>query len=277
MVVALEDNPADIIGKAMRGLGLGTADLAARSGVAARAIDSFLGGAASPIDLPRLAVALGLDPTALAALAAGRHQPHPGNLPDGFAAATAPFGGMSVNSFLVWNPLNRHAVLFDTGAAGPLLALVQQAELTLTAVFLTHAHPDHCAGLTEITSRFRIPVHASAAEAAGVPGSQPFDPGARFQIDHVTLITHDTRGHSPGHTAFTVHGLSRPVAIAGDAIFAGSMGGPRGDYAEQLGLTRGFLHHLDPVTLIAPGHGPLTTAHAERTGNPFLSDALTDS
>ena len=69
-----------------------------------------------------------------------------------------------------------------------------------------------------------------------------------------------------------ITGLARPLAVVGDALFAGSLGGAPGAYAEQLDNTAQKILTLPGDTLVAPGHGPLTTVAAERAHNPFFSN-----
>jgi glyoxylase-like metal-dependent hydrolase (beta-lactamase superfamily II) len=59
------------------------------------------------------------------------------------------------------------------------------------------------------------------------------------------------------------------IAIVGDAIFAGSMGGApnAGELAKQ--KVRAQILSLPDETLITPGHGPLTTVGEEKENNPF--------
>jgi hydroxyacylglutathione hydrolase len=60
------------------------------------------------------------------------------------------------------------------------------------------------------------------------------------------------------------------IAIVGDAIFAGSMGGAptAGELARRKVLEE--ILSLPDATLIAPGHGPLTTVGEEKANNPFF-------
>ena len=60
------------------------------------------------------------------------------------------------------------------------------------------------------------------------------------------------------------------VAIVGDAIFAGSIGGARelADLAKRKILDQ--ILSLPAATLICPGHGPLTTVEQEKQNNPFF-------
>jgi len=61
------------------------------------------------------------------------------------------------------------------------------------------------------------------------------------------------------------------VLISGDLIFAGSLGGGYFCCQRQLTHSRRILALLPDETVLAPGHGPLTTAANERRFNPFLS------
>jgi len=61
------------------------------------------------------------------------------------------------------------------------------------------------------------------------------------------------------------------VAVVGDAIFSGSMGGAKqfGTLAKQ--KVREQILTLPSETLICPGHGPLTTVGQEKANNPFFA------
>jgi glyoxylase-like metal-dependent hydrolase (beta-lactamase superfamily II) len=69
-------------------------------------------------------------------------------------------------------------------------------------------------------------------------------------------------GNWPGDTP--------PVAVVGDAIFAGSIG--RGNQSWELARqkVREEILSLPAETLICPGHGPLTTVGEEKEYNPFF-------
>ena len=64
--------------------------------------------------------------------------------------------------------------------------------------------------------------------------------------------------------------LIGPLAIVGDAIFAGSAGGIKSDYRTGLKLVRDHILSAQDGTILAPGHGPLTTVIQEKTNNPFF-------
>jgi glyoxylase-like metal-dependent hydrolase (beta-lactamase superfamily II) len=68
-----------------------------------------------------------------------------------------------------------------------------------------------------------------------------------------------------------VKGLAKPVAIVGDAVFAGSMGGGGISYADALRTNKAEIFSLPDETIICPGHGPMTTLGEERKNNPFFA------
>jgi glyoxylase-like metal-dependent hydrolase (beta-lactamase superfamily II) len=71
---------------------------------------------------------------------------------------------------------------------------------------------------------------------------------------------------------YVVTGLARPIAIVGDSLFAGSMGGGNVSYQDALRNNREKILTLSDETIVCPGHGPLTTVGKEKRDNPFFAD-----
>ena len=71
-----------------------------------------------------------------------------------------------------------------------------------------------------------------------------------------------------------VDGLETPVAISGDSLFAGSMGGGMVSYQDALQNNREKIMTLPGKTIVCPGHGPMTTIEEERRHNPFFPECL---
>ena len=86
------------------------------------------------------------------------------------------------------------------------------------------------------------------------------------------IETRLTPGHSVGGITYVVSGLGRPVAVVGDAIFAGSMGGGGISYSDALSNNRKRIFTLADDTILCPGHGPLTTVGEEKRHNPFYPE-----
>jgi glyoxylase-like metal-dependent hydrolase (beta-lactamase superfamily II) len=170
----------------------------------------------------------------------------------------------------VWDPASGEAVAFDTGAdAGPLLDFVASKKLKLKLLLLTHTHGDHIIDLDRMKEKTGVPAFISSREP--VDGAETFEVGREFTVGALRIGTRLTWGHSKGATTFVVNGLAKPVAIVGDAVFAGSMGGGGISYPDALRTNREEIMTLPDETILCPGHGPLTTVGEQKKHNPFLA------
>jgi glyoxylase-like metal-dependent hydrolase (beta-lactamase superfamily II) len=270
--IPLEDNFTDVIGKAQRGLGISDADLAARAEVSPADLAAVKSG--QPIDpvIRRLARHLRLNPDALEALAHQRWYPQAPDFRSGFAMFNTAYEDMTVNSYLLWDPRSRAAAAFDTGAdCEGMLDLARAEKLEIGYIFLTHTHDDHVADLPRLAAETGAEVWSSDREPANLPGAKTFHENAHFHIGSLAIKTLLTWGHSPGLTTYYITGLSWPLAIVGDSLFASSMGGSQAHFAEQYRNDREKVFSLPRDTVLACGHGPLTTIDQEREHNPFFA------
>lgn len=181
---------------------------------------------------------------------------------------------------------NGEAVVVDPGEASPKL-LRDLAALSVKMVINTHCHCDHAGGNAGVMAATGAPLACHAADIPllqaieqqgrmfGVhfPPSPPPDVlleagqtvtfgGQRLEIRHAP-------GHSPGHVVLVGDGF----VLAGDVLFAGSIGRtdlPGGSYAQLIQSIRTELMTLPDETVVHCGHGPDTTIGVERRSNPFL-------
>jgi glyoxylase-like metal-dependent hydrolase (beta-lactamase superfamily II) len=269
--IPLEDNFTDVIGKAQRGYKLSDAALATKAGLTREDLSAIKGGEVRDHAIRAVAHALGLGGNALLALARREWYPEQVIFPRGFAMFNTTFGDMTVNSYLVWDTRSRLAAAFDTGAdARPMLDTLAGENLTLRYVFLTHTHEDHIADLDRLAGT-GAEVWASELEPSDRPGARAFQENAHFHLGELALKTLFTWGHSPGQTTYHITGLSWPLAIVGDSLFAGSMGGSASHYEMQLRNNRQKIMKLPADTVLGCGHGPLTTLKQEKQHNPFFT------
>ena len=178
------------------------------------------------------------------------------------------------------------AIVIDPGEATPAL-LKSIADCNVTMVFNTHCHCDHSGGnatLVQWTGQphachhAELPLLQTLCEQGrmfGVPF--PASPNPDRFIEHGDIVkvgdaqfeTRHTPGHSPGHLVLVGEG----VVIAGDVLFAGSIGRtdlPGGSMAQLLHSIEHQLLTLPDQTVVYCGHGPSTTIGEERVSNPFL-------
>jgi glyoxylase-like metal-dependent hydrolase (beta-lactamase superfamily II) len=270
MKIPLEDTFADVIGKAQRGLNLSDEALVAGAGISKEALAGLKSGTFNPEILSPLSPLLGLNTKALLALGAGTYSPAAVSV-SRLEQFNTPFGEMMVNSFLVWDEATKEAVALDTGAdATPMLTFLRERGLTLKLLLITHTHGDHVFELDRLVENTGATAFVGNREPA-LDGTVAFEAGREFQLGSLAIGTRLTWGHAQGGITYVVHGLDKPLAVVGDAVFAGSMGGGAVSYAEALRTNREEIMTLTDDTVLACGHGPLTTVGEQKSANPFLA------
>jgi len=164
------------------------------------------------------------------------------------------------------------------------------------AYLLTHGHIDHVGATGRLKQRLGGEVllhHDDLALYNAVPAQ-----GEAFGLDIPEMVAVDrfvqdgetltwgtasgrilhTPGHSPGGVCLQVAGIEDADWIfTGDLLFAGSIGRTDlwgGSYEALVHSIREKLMGLPDNTIIASGHGPLTTIGRERRANPFVHDML---
>ena len=267
--INLEDFHEDILCKAMRGLGIGKNEMAKRVGFKKSDIDGILSGGVNKSLICLMAGELNLDTEKLIRSAHREWSPAPLDI-RGLKQFNLPFGDMLVNVYVIWEQASKNAWVFDTGPmAQPVLDFIEDEGLKVNAIFLTHTHRDHIACLDELkekTGNSTVYVH----ELEALYGCESITEGFSYKCGSLSLNALHTHGHALGGMTYVIDGLDRPVAIVGDAIFAGSMGGGMVSYEDALRTNREKIMTLPEETILCPGHGPMTTVLEEKKNNPFF-------
>jgi hydroxyacylglutathione hydrolase len=268
--IPLEDNFTDILGKAQRGLKLEDEELASRAGVSVADLKRIKEGDIDEVAIQKVAPILGLGAQALVDSAKKSWYPKTQTI-DGLAQFNTPYQDMTVNVYLAWDPATKEAAVFDTGTdSSPLLNLAKEKHLKIKIILLTHTHPDHIADLPRLLEQTGS--KAFVCELERIPAAETFSAGKTFRLGQLEVETRQTSGHSRGGITYVLAGLSRPVAVVGDAIFAGSMGGGAVSYSDALMNNRKKVLTLPEDTILCPGHGPLSTVGEEKSHNPFFPE-----
>jgi glyoxylase-like metal-dependent hydrolase (beta-lactamase superfamily II) len=275
--VPLEDELGDVLDKAMRRAGLTDESLAARTGVrAGRILDAIdYRSELTSDELRRIAAVLGLNEVGLCALGGGRYPlPEIGALPFCVWPLRMPHGIGVVNAYLVGECGGPNAVLFDTGAGLMALdAVWPRAIRAVDAVFLTHIEAEHAGGLCDVVARFGVKA-AFLPRGATAPCGAAMGEGEKKNFGALEITAFTTPGHAAAHNCYVVRATPArrggALLISGDLVFAGSAGGGYFSDEQQTANLRRVLGAVPPSTVVAPGHGPLTTAENELRYNPFV-------
>ena len=271
----LEDHAGDIIRKACAMSHVSPAACAAAAEISESDLTAFhkTGRCAQKVNFSAVAQITGLDAQKLATIAGG-WLPVPADLSRWREIRVFTTAGedLTVNCYLAWDAATRDAALFDTGlAAQPVLDTIAAEGLTLRHIFITHAHWDHVEALPPLRAAFpEARLHGGSLKA---PADQRNQSGEIIPLGALRIAHRETPGHAEDGVTYLIsdwpNGAS-PVALVGDAVFAGSMG--RGNQSWELARqkVREQILSLPAETLLCPGHGPLTTVGEELAHNPFF-------
>lgn len=272
----LEDEIGDVLEKGMRRAFLTEQALALQAGVSAERLRDVLDyrGGLTAEELGRLAAVLGLNEVGVCALGAGKYPIPPiGALPFCVWPLRMPHGIGVANAYLVGECGASRAILFDTGAGLEALESVWPAGIRqVDAVFLTHLEQEHAGGLCGVVDRFKVPV-AFAPQGVMAPCGRGIGEGESHTFGRLCVRAFSTPGHVAAHNCYLVEeaggGMPGALLISGDLIFAGSVGGAYFSHAKLQESVRRMLQTVPATAVIAPGHGPMTTAGHELRYNPF--------
>jgi hydroxyacylglutathione hydrolase len=212
---------------------------------------------------------------------------------------TFPVGVLGCNCTILACAETKQAVVIDPGDdAGDILAELAREGLTAVKLLHTHAHFDHVMGTADVAAATgaEVLLHRDdrwlydrtlmqiemfgVRRGDGQPWRPPPPPTRELAGNEVLAfgrrearVLH-TPGHTPGSACFYVEAPAEaPLLLAGDTLFAGSIGRTDlwGGSLPALRLSiRERLFTLPERTLVIPGHGPTTTIGAERATNPFV-------
>ena len=111
-------------------------------------------------------------------------------------------------------------------------------------------------------------------EPFGTPGAGRTG-DVELDLGGLRVVARHAPGHTEGSTLYLVDaGDVDPVVLAGDVLFAGSIGRtdlPGGDDDAMAATLRDVFATLPPGSRVLPGHGPATDVATELATNPYLA------
>jgi glyoxylase-like metal-dependent hydrolase (beta-lactamase superfamily II) len=207
---------------------------------------------------------------------------------------TFPVGPLACNCTLIADKPGGEAMVIDPGDNIPdILRRLEEHELTLKQIVVTHGHIDHVGGALKLKRATGAPILLNQNDlpllkmmemqaawlGIATPEVAPPDASADDGME-VGLGMHPAQVLcTPGHTqgSICLYFAGDHLLLAGDTLFAGSIGRtdlPGGDGRQILRSLHERLLPLPDETRVIPGHGPETTIAQERATNPFLQPGV---
>lgn len=122
--------------------------------------------------------------------------------------------------WVIKNQLSQ-AIIIDPGESVPVLRFLQEANLTLLAILITHHHWDHMAGIGGIIEHYDVPVYAPLIEDIDHKNHSVKDKD-QLKIDTFIFDVIEIPGHTLGHVAYYL--TTEKALFTGDTLFCAGCG-----------------------------------------------------
>lgn len=199
---------------------------------------------------------------------------------------TLVMGVVGTNCYIVSDDNKNTAIVDCTGAIAPYVEYIEENNLNVSHILLTHGHFDHIGCVTAMKEKYGCKIVVADLEkefltdtklnCAFMGGSSVTAPDADILVkdgdeisvgDMVFKVV-----ETPGHTVGSVCFLVGDSMFSGDTLFQGSCGRtdlPTGDW-DTIVESLKKLKELEGDFTVYSGHGATTTLNGERMSNPYM-------
>jgi len=186
----------------------------------------------------------------------------------------APLNVQAIKAFndnYIWAITNaKQVALVDPGDAQVCIDFIEQQQLYLNAILITHHHPDHTGGIEKLRvycqqKKWSLTVYGPANE--NIPHCDvKLSENDQINVLDAGFKVIDLPGHTAGHIAYFDNNDTEASLFCGDTLFSGGCGRLFEGSAEQM------LHSLSKLAKL-PEHTKVYCAHEYTQAN--LKFALT--
>ncbi|WP_075187911.1 hydroxyacylglutathione hydrolase [Teredinibacter haidensis] len=136
--------------------------------------------------------------------------------------------------WLIADQANRSAVVVDPGDAAPVAQALQQQNVSLAGILVTHQHWDHVGGIEALVKQYHCPVFGP--NSPSIPSiTHPVHEGSEVAIDNTLRFSViEIPGHTQEHLGYILEQPEGTSLFCGDTLFSAGCGRLLGGTATQL-------------------------------------------
>lgn len=187
---------------------------------------------------------------------------------------------MTSNCYIVWDDVSKGAIVIDPASEHSLreIALIEENDLRLDYIILTHEHTDHTWGVNAIVQKFNPYVICSCACKESLPkaGDMYFrlyndDPNYSYAVCRVDMTTEELNNKlmwdnkiiyfipSPGHSAGSICIKIDDFLFSGDTLmqYKPYVNKKSGSIEVLKQSIEHLLSSRPDTTIVYPGHGEM--------------------
>ena len=117
---------------------------------------------------------------------------------------------------------NEGSIVVDPGESKKILNLVDNNEIDLKGVLITHHHFDHTNGLSDLLNKRGLEVYGPKNNVHGI--NNIVKNNDKFTVIGIDFEVIEIPGHTLDHIAFYSFNDGEPILFCGDTLFSGGCG-----------------------------------------------------
>jgi glyoxylase-like metal-dependent hydrolase (beta-lactamase superfamily II) len=195
------------------------------------------------------------------------------------------------NCSLVFDEVSKRGAIVDPGGdVAIILKAIEQSNVTVEKILLTHGHIDHAGGAAELREALGVQIEGphkddlfllkdlptsgakfGMADSRSVVPERWLNDGDDVEFAGLKFTVLHAPGHSPG--SVVLFNDENRFALMGDVLFQGSVGRTDFPYGSHETLMKSIKEKVLPLgddVAFLPGHGRASQIGVERKTNPFI-------
>ena len=147
---------------------------------------------------------------------------------------------------------NEGSIVIDPGESEKIITLIDNNQIDLKGILITHHHFDHTSGIADLIKRKKVDIYGPRNNISEI--NNIVKNSDNINVIGITFEVIEIPGHTLDHIAFYSFNNNNPILFCGDTLFSGGCGRVFEGTFEQMFNSIKKLSELPPHTKIYCGH-----------------------